>query len=79
MASDKKVKIVFAETLAASNDKLNRNNIAVQARIRPATMSDLANKKVASIRFDTLERMLAAMNELDDSKEYDINDIIRYE
>lgn len=75
----KQVKLVFAETLENSGGKLNRNNIAVEARLRPASMSDIANNKVASLRLDTLERMLDAMNALDDSKEYDISDIIRYE
>lgn len=73
------VKLTFKETMdAATNSKLTRNAIAVQAKIRPATLHDMYNGKVKSIPFETLGAILDAMNEIDDTRSYDICDIFEY-
>lgn len=71
------VRPVLKETL--ENSKLTRNAIAVKAQVRPATLHDLVAGKSKSINFETLGKILNAMNELDDSRQYDITDIIVYE
>lgn len=71
------VRPVLKETL--ENSKLTRNAIAVKAQIRPATLHDLVKGNSKSITFETLDKILNAMNELDESREYDITDIIFYE
>lgn len=73
-----KIKITLNETLEGNN-KLTRNAIAVQAKIRPATLHDIVKGKSKSITFATLEAILDAMNELDDTRSYDICDIFVYE
>lgn len=71
------VRPVLKETL--ENCKLTRNAIAVKAQVRPATLHDLVVGNSKSINFETLDKILNAMNELDDSRQYDISDIVVYE
>lgn len=72
------IKFTFNETLE-NNPTLNRNKIAVEGKIRPATLHDLAKGKAHSITFDVLTNILDTMNNLDNSRDYDINDIFIYE
>ncbi len=71
------IKITLNETL--ENTTLTRNAIAVKAGIRPATLHELVNNKSKGITFETLSKILNAMNELDTTRTYDITDIFVYE
>lgn len=73
------VEFVLHETLEKEGVKLTRNAIAVRAQVRPATLHDIAKQQAKSISLETLEKILDAMNELDETRSYDIGDIIRYE
>ncbi|WP_088049799.1 helix-turn-helix domain-containing protein [Virgibacillus dakarensis] len=77
------VKITLDETIKKSKGELTRNKIAVQGRIRPATISELCNGKSKSISFDTLTRILDAMNEINHQnggkKRYQIEDVLTVE
>lgn len=72
------VRITLKETLEATGGRLTRNAIAVHAKVRPATLHDMVNGKTKSISYETLDAILNAMNELDETRSYDISDIIRY-
>ncbi len=72
------IKITLNETLE-NNERLTRNAIAVQAKIRPATLHDIVKGNSKSITFATLGAILDAMNELDDTRNYDISDVFVYE
>lgn len=71
------IKITFNETL--EHNTLTRNAIAVKAGIRPATLHELVKDKSKSISFETLGKILDAMNELDSERDYDISDVFVYE
>lgn len=71
------IKITLNETL--ENSTLTRNAIAVKAGIRPATLHELVNGKSKGFTFETLGKILDAMNELDTTRTYDIKDIFVYE
>lgn len=73
------VRITLKETLESTGGKLTRNAIAVQAKVRPATLHDMVNDKTKSISYETLNAIITAMNELDDTRSYDISDVIVYE
>lgn len=75
------VRLTFKETMDAAtntNSKLTRNAIAVHAKVRPATLHAMYKGDVKSIPFETLGAILDAMNELDDTRSYDICDIFEY-
>lgn len=55
---------------------ISRNAVAVEGKIRPATISEICNGKSKSISFDTLERIVNALNVLDQSKKYMIEDVM---
>lgn len=69
------VKITLNDTIERT-DKLTRNKIAVEGRIRPATVSDLCNGKSKSISFETLTRIVDALDVLDDSRRHKITDVL---
>lgn len=71
------IKITLKDTL--ENSTLTRNAIAVRAGIRPATLHELVNDKSKGVTFETLGKILDAMNELDTTRTYDIEDIFVYE
>lgn len=70
----------FKTTLGETLDKLNktRNALAVQSRIRPATINSIVDGSVKSISFETLEAILDALNEFDSTKEFTIDDVVQY-
>ncbi|GGJ49689.1 helix-turn-helix domain-containing protein [Virgibacillus salexigens] len=72
-----KVKIMLDETINKT-EGLTRNKIAVEGKIRPATISELCNGKSKSISFETLTKIIDAMNELTE-KRYVLEDIIKVE
>lgn len=73
------IRITLDETIKASDGKLTRNAIAVHARVRPATLHDMANGKTKSISYDTLDKIITAMNELNPGNNYDISAVMVYE
>ncbi|MTW85099.1 XRE family transcriptional regulator [Virgibacillus dakarensis] len=76
------VKITLNETIEQT-EELTRNKIAVEGKIRPATISELCNGKSKSISFDTLTRILDAMNGINHQnggkKRYRIEDVLTIE
>lgn len=68
------VTINLNETL--ENAKLSRNAIAVEGKIRPATISELCNGKSKSISFETLIKIINALNSLCPEKRHTIEDVI---
>ncbi|MHA2853399.1 helix-turn-helix domain-containing protein [Paenibacillus lautus] len=80
MAGIEGINYKFAETL----DMLGttRNKIAVESKIRPATILDLAAGQTKTIKLETLVSILDALNEIAQAKGIDryigISDIIEY-
>ena len=73
-----KVKITLNDTLEYNG--LTRNAVAVEGKIRPATISELCNGKSKAISFETLERIANAMTTLDNTgKLYGIHDVLTIE
>lgn len=76
------VRLTLNETLERLNTQgktITRNAIAVQARIRPTTLSEMVHHKTQSIRLDTLDAILNAMNYLLPGENFTIKDIVDYE
>lgn len=73
------IKHKLNDTLKREGCQLTKNAIAVEAKIRPGTLSDLANEKSKGVTFDTLEKILDAMNRLDPAGQYTLTDIFDYE
>lgn len=72
------IELRLDKTIRASEGKLTRSNIAEMSGVRPNTIGDLCNGKTKAIKLDALDHILDAMNRIDSSKNYDINDIIVY-
>ncbi|MEK4081592.1 helix-turn-helix domain-containing protein [Solibacillus sp. FSL K6-1126] len=72
------IKITLNETLERDGCKLTKNAIAVEAKIRPGTLSDLVNGKSKGVTFDTIEKVIDAMNRLDPSGHYKLTDVFDY-
>lgn len=68
-----KVKITLNDTL--NKRRLSRNAVAVEGKIRPATISELCNDKSKAISFDTLQRIILALNALT-GEEHSVDDVI---
>ncbi|MDW0112188.1 helix-turn-helix transcriptional regulator [Sporosarcina saromensis] len=68
------VNVTLDKTLKEAD--ISRNAIAVEGKIRPATISELCNGKSKSISFETLERIVDALNRLDSSRLHKIEDVI---
>lgn len=73
------IKITLGKTLEENKGNLTRNAIAVQAKVRPATLHDIVKGNSKSITFETLGAILDAMNELDETRSYDITEVFIYE
>ncbi|MDZ5607921.1 helix-turn-helix transcriptional regulator [Bacillus pseudomycoides] len=62
---------------------VTKNKLAVEAKIRHNTISDLVNGDASSIRIDTLQAILDTLNELAAEKGidkiYGIKDVIKHE
>lgn len=75
------VEITLSKTLSNLEKKginLTRNAIAVEAKVRPSTVSDLANNNSKAIKLETLNDILNAMNRLVSTEDFTIEDIIKY-
>lgn len=68
------VKITLDETIN-KYEGVSRNAVAVEGKIRPATIGELCNGKSKSISFDTLQRIIDALNTLTGER-HTIEDII---
>ena len=71
------VKITLGQKL--EDVGITRNAVAVERKIHPATISELCNGDSKSISFDTLERIVNALNTLDkddNGKLYGIHDVM---
>lgn len=72
------VKTTLGKTLA--DNGMTRNAVAVEGKVRPATITELCNGGSKAISFDTLERIVNALNTLDkNGKQYDLSDVITIE
>lgn len=76
------VKITLSQTLQNLEKQgkiLTKNAIAVEAKVRPSTLSDLYNGNTKALKLETLNDILNAMNRLLPYEKFDIKDIITYE
>lgn len=69
-----KIVSVLDETL--NRLELTRYEVALQSRIRPSTVSDLANNKSKSIKFDTAAKLIDGIEKLSGER-ISMNDILR--
>ncbi|OCS82256.1 helix-turn-helix domain-containing protein [Caryophanon tenue] len=75
------VEITLSQTLKELEERgknLTKNAIAVEAKVRPSTLSDLAKGDSKAIKFETLNDILNAMNRLMPDENFDIGHIIKY-
>ena len=71
------VKVTLEETIK-KHEGLTRNAVAVEGKIRPATIGELCRNESKAISFDTLQRIVNALNILTGDK-HTIEDIITIE
>ncbi len=61
----------------------SRNALAVEAKIRPATINELVNGKMKQFNFETLADILKALNRITEEKghlkKYNVNDVFEYD
>lgn len=62
---------------------ITKNAIAVEAKVRPATIADLENGEAKQINFETLKFIIDALNRISTEKGrekvYTVTDIFNYE
>ncbi|MBT2682636.1 helix-turn-helix transcriptional regulator [Bacillus sp. ISL-37] len=63
--------------------KLTRNALAVEAKVRPATINDLVNGNAKQINFETLKAVIDALNRMAFEKgivkRHTVEDVFTYE
>ncbi|MBU8759292.1 helix-turn-helix transcriptional regulator [Bacillus licheniformis] len=59
--------------------EITKNKLAVEAKVRPATIGDLCDGKTKRLELETIEKILNILNEFSHGKSYTIDDIILYE
>ncbi|GGH85120.1 hypothetical protein JOD43_003917 [Pullulanibacillus pueri] len=75
-----KIKFTLGETIEKMGDNITKNKIAVESKVRPATIASLVNGDARRIELDTLINILDALNNLNDGNEkIGIHNIIDYE
>jgi DNA-binding Xre family transcriptional regulator len=74
-----KFRFTLKETLKDIDENLTRNKLAVEAKVRPATIADIVNGESKRIELDTLKRILDVLNKMSDTREITIEDVIVYE
>lgn len=57
---------------------ITKNKLAVESKVRPNTISDIALNKARSINFETLEKIVTTLNTLDTTRTFDITDVFVY-
>jgi DNA-binding Xre family transcriptional regulator len=64
-------------------DDTTRNALAVEAKIRPATINELAKGEAKQINFKTLSAIIETLNRMSKEKEiakkYNVNDVFEYQ
>jgi len=77
----KKIKCTLRQTIEEIGT--TRNAVAVESRVRPSTIYDITNNDVLSITFDTLTKILEALDVIAQEKginrEFDVSDVFVYE
>ncbi|MGN8645427.1 helix-turn-helix domain-containing protein [Gracilibacillus sp. HCP3S3_G5_1] len=75
----KKVKSTLNETLKMLG--ISKNKLAVESKIRPNTISDLANGKSQAINFETLENIINTLDRLaienNINKSHSVSDVFK--
>lgn len=80
--SKKTTGIIF--TLAETLEELGitKNKLAVESKVRPPTIADITNGKAKAIQFDTLVRILDALNRISleqgNVKRYTVEDVFEF-
>jgi DNA-binding Xre family transcriptional regulator len=65
-------------------EKLTRNKLAVEAKVRPATIADITKGNAKSIQLDTLVKILNALNRISfeenggNARRYTVEDVFIY-
>lgn len=72
------IKMTLDDSIKASNGAMTCRSIARVSGVRPNTVADIAAGRARTIKFDTLARILDAMNELDGSTQYTAQDVFVY-
>ncbi|MCY8099437.1 helix-turn-helix transcriptional regulator [Bacillus swezeyi] len=57
---------------------ITKNKLAVEAKVRPATIGDLCDGKTKRLELETIEKILNVLNDFSEAKSYTIDDIILY-
>lgn len=70
----------FESTLGNTLQKIGktRNALAVEAKVRPATINAIVDGSAKQIVFETLEAILEALHRLDPSQQFTIEDIVKF-
>ena len=71
------LKFTLPETLAKLN--LTEHKLAKEANVRPATVYSICKGEAKTIKLETLESILEALNKRSPFKEITIEDVIKYE
>lgn len=74
------IKFVLEDTLNELD--ITRNFLAVEGKIRPATLHEIFHGKAQRLDIDTLTKILDTLNLISKEKglrKFDVTDIIRYE
>lgn len=75
------IKITLQNTLDELG--ITRNKLAVEAKVRPATLHSLVKEQASQIKFETLTSILNTLNDIafenGINKRYTITDIFDYE
>ncbi len=77
-----KTTIIFTLEDTLKELGITRNALAVEAKIRPGTISDLVNGRSKSVNFETLTAIIDALNRISFEKEkvkrYRIEDVFTH-
>ncbi|MED3854215.1 XRE family transcriptional regulator [Priestia megaterium] len=71
----------FTSTLGQTLEEIGktRNALAVEARVRPATINAIVDGSAKQLVFETLEAILEALHTLEPSRAFTIEDVVKYE
>ncbi|MEH7141458.1 XRE family transcriptional regulator [Priestia megaterium] len=71
----------FISTLGQTLEEIGktRNALAVEARVRPATINAIVDGSAKQLVFETLEAILEGLHTLEPSRAFTIEDVVKYE
>ncbi|MFS0559616.1 hypothetical protein AB1K91_02645 [Terribacillus sp. 179-K 1B1 HS] len=76
-----KIRFTLEDTLNTLD--VSRNKLAVEAKVRPATIADIVKSESKSINYDTLTAILDTINRLASEKKIDkrfnVTDVFTYD